>query len=97
MRMTGKEALIHLSKTCKELELEYGNFKINKKDNEALQTLKEIVQKYDKYKRALDIFKRLLDDDFTYGGFDDGRLLIDGAIDITDDEKELLEELMSDE
>lgn len=50
-----------------------------------------------KYKRALDIFKRLLDDDFTYGGFDDGRLLIDGAIDITDDEEKLLEELMKGE
>ena len=29
--MEGKEALIHLSKNCKELELEYGNFKIKKK------------------------------------------------------------------
>lgn len=55
--MTGKEALIHLSKNCKELELEYGNFKISKKDNEALQTLKEIVQKHDKYERAFEVFK----------------------------------------
>ena len=55
----------------------------------------ELKNKLTKYKRALDIFKRLLDDDFTYGFFADGMLLIDGSIDINDDEKELLEELMN--
>ena len=88
--MEGKEALIHLSKNCKELELEYGNFKINKKDNEALQTLKEIVQKHDKYKKVFEIFKRL-----------DGpgrALLIAAIFDIaTDEEYELLEELIKSE
>lgn len=92
--MTGKEALINLSKTCKELELEYGNFKINKKDNEALQTLKEIVQKYDKYKRAFEILKDK--------GFDGKEVITRSfsgyrARKLINEEAELLEELMKDE
>ena len=55
--MTGKEALIQVSKSCSGLALEFGNLKIGKTDNEALQTLKEIVQKYDKYKRVFEILK----------------------------------------
>ena len=56
--MTGKEALIQVSKSCSALALEFGNLKIGKTDNEALQTLKEIVQKYDKYKSAFEIIKK---------------------------------------
>ena len=55
--MTGKEALIQVSKSCSALALEFGNLKIGKTDNEALQTLKEIVIGYDKYKRAFEILK----------------------------------------
>ena len=100
--MTGKEALINLSKTCKELELEYGNFKINKKDNEALQTLKEIVQKYDKYKRAFEIFKEVLvipeDNDIDWYDNDINyyKLRFTNRL-IKENEKELLEELMKSE
>ena len=43
MRMTGKEALIILSKCCSALAFEEGKWEINKRDNEALQTIKEIV------------------------------------------------------
>ena len=57
--MTGKEALIRVSKSCSGLALEFGSVKIYKEDNEALQTLKEIVLKYDKYKRAFDILKNV--------------------------------------
>lgn len=56
--MTGKEALINLSKTCMAYQEEFGRLKIDKKDNEALQVLLNIVQKYDKYKRAFEILKR---------------------------------------
>lgn len=73
--------------------------RINKviEENREYYTIKKLANTLGKYKKALDIFKRLLDDDFTYGGFDDGRLLIDGAIDITDDEEELLKELINNE
>ena len=91
--MTGKEALINLSKTCKELELEYGNFKINKTDNEALQTLKEIVQKYDKYKRAFEILKDLVIFDKENQAVANGTNIID----LSKEEAELLEELMKGE
>ena len=46
--LSGKEALINLSKTCMAYQEEFGRLKIDKRDNEALQTLREIVQKYDK-------------------------------------------------
>ena len=55
--MTGKEALIQVSKSCSGLALEFGNLKIGKTDNEALQTLKEIVVKYEKYKMVFEILK----------------------------------------
>lgn len=86
--MAGKEALIRLSKACKALELEFGNLKIGKIDNETLQTLREMVQKYDKHKRALDIFKRLNGEHLpVYLGI--------GII--SQEEYELLEELMKSE
>lgn len=46
--MTGKKALITLSKTCMAYQLEFGRMYIDKKDNEALQTLKEIVQQHER-------------------------------------------------
>lgn len=55
--MTGKEALIILSKCCSALAFEEGKWNISKRENEALQTLKEIVQKYNKYKRAFEILE----------------------------------------
>lgn len=92
--MTGKEALVHVSKGLSALALEFGSLKMDKKDNEALQTLREIVQKYDKYKRAFEIFKRFVDEgnyvDLEFGVFD-------GTVDISDEEIELLEELLDDE
>ena len=109
--MTGKDALIYLSKTCKELELEYGNFKINKKDNEALQTLKEIVQKYDKYKRAFEILKDELNielgkEEHTFKDFKDIYYYMSikpawqdtkTTFELSQKEHELLEELMKSE
>lgn len=53
--MTGKEALIQVSKSCSGLALEFGNLKMSETDNEDLQTLKEIVIGYEKYKRAFEI------------------------------------------
>ena len=94
--MTGKEALIHLSKTCKALELEFGNLKISEKDNEALQILLNIVQKYDKYKKAFDILKRhnlsIGKNANTETGY-----YIHCESELLTDECELLEELMKDE
>lgn len=98
--MTGKEALIQVSKSCSGLALEFGNLKIGKTDNEALQKLKEIVQKYDKYKRAFEILKEIFgiqkseckNRDTTYwvcAG--------DSADILTKEEYELLEELMVNE
>ena len=89
--MTGKEALIQVSKSCSGLAFEEGKWKISERDNEALQTLKEIVQKYDKYKNAFEIFKRFVEEgnyvDLEFGVFD-------GTVDISDEELELLEELL---
>lgn len=91
--MTGKEALIILSKCCSALAFEEGKWKINKRDNEALQTLKEIVQKYDKYKMAFEILE--------------DRMILEirgcsieachRCIILNQEEKELLEELMKSE
>ena len=98
--MTGKEALIQVSKSCSGLALEFGNLKIGKTDNEALQTLKEIVQKYDKYKRAFEILKKKLNIELVYT--DDGCeptwfLDANGGREIEQEEYELLEELMKGE
>lgn len=97
--MTGKEALIQVSKSCSGLALEFGNLKIGKTDNEALQTLKEIVQKYDKYKRAFEILKEKLDlyvtEDLEFNYY----TLFAGIepVTILKEEYELLEELMKGE
>lgn len=48
----------------------------------------------DKYVKAFEIFKRLINDEFTYVDLENG--VFDGTIDITEEEVELLEELMSD-
>ena len=90
--LSGKEALINLSKTCMAYQEEFGRLKIDKKENEALQTLKEIVQKYDKYKRAFEILKplmkeenlRIIGDTWT----------INQILYLSQEEYELLEELM---
>ena len=97
--MTGKEALIQVSKSCSGLALEFGNLKIGKTDNEALQTLKEIVQKYDKYKRAFEILKPIINMDNTIeeGGKEYWLSDIWGLRKLTKEEYELLEELMKDE
>lgn len=58
--MTGKEALIHVSKCCSALAFEEGKWRISEKDNEALQTLMKIVKNYDKYKRAFEILNEKL-------------------------------------
>ena len=104
--MTGKEALIILSKCCSSLAFEEGKWKISERDNEALQTLKEIVVKYDKYKRAFDILKDkfnlrvfpllIVDEEIksmclTYNG--DYRR----TIELNDEEAELLEEVLGNE
>ena len=92
--MTGKEALINLSKTCMAYQEEFGRFKIDKKDNEALQVLLNIVQKYDKYKRAFEILKEK--------GFN-GKEVITRSFSgyrtrkLINEEAELLEELMKGE
>lgn len=109
--MTGKEALIQVSKSCSGLALEFGNLKIGKTDNEALQTLKEIVQKYDKYKRAFEILKDELNielgkEEHTFKDFKDiyYYMSIEPAwqdtkttFELSQKEHELLEELMKGE
>ena len=98
--MTGKEALIQVSKSCSALALEFGNLKTGNTDNEALQTLREIVQKYDKYKRAFEILKD------TFGLIAYYKSVSNKVYEITPtnyykqvakEEYELLEELMNDD
>lgn len=96
--MTGKEAI----KLLKGYNIsDVYDTKIPYSDKDGFFTMRECVETVDKeltkYKRALGIFERLLNDKFVYGGFEDGRLLIDGSIYITDEEEELLEELMKSE
>lgn len=97
--MTGKEALIILSKSCSALALEFGNLKIGKTDNEALQTLKEIVVKYDKYMRAFEVLRKF--DCFGFYKHDDNKTYeittVDDYMLITDEEKELLKEVLGNE
>ena len=102
--MTGKEALINLSKTCMAYQEEFGRLKIDKKDNEALQVLLNIVQKYDKYKRAFEILKDKLaiepmkDEKECWFYFKN--VYSNGYtdyVDLNSDECELLEELMKSE
>lgn len=100
--MIGKEALIILSKCCSALAFEEGKWKISERDNEALQTLKEIVQKYDKYKRAFEIFTK--DKELTLHkskepilGTEEYKLSFVNWKFLTKEEYELLEELMKDD
>lgn len=104
--MTGKEALIILSKCCSALAFEEGKWKINKRDNEALQTLKEIVVKHSKYKRFFEIlkdkykFKLIKNEELDDEDLNKYKLL-DRTTNITislyKEEYELLEELMGNE
>lgn len=95
--MTGKEALIQVSKSCSGLALEFGNSKIGKTDNEALQTLKEIVQKYDKYKRAFEILKYNLEITKTNNICNQPIIEVSCNMFVTPEQGELLEELMKGE
>lgn len=91
--MTGKEDLFdELEDVLRECS-EY-SFKCDYEIYNLDSAFNKLKKRLTKYKRALGIFERLLNDDFVYGGFEDGRLVIDGSIHITDEEKELLEELM---
>lgn len=85
--MTGKEALNLLFCTSEGLS-EY-------KVYECKKILEKELELLTKYKRAFEIFKRLINDEFTYVDLENG--VFDGTIDITEEEYELLEELMKDE
>lgn len=87
--MTGKEALEKLLDTLKHWQGRNTIFdKIHSKH--ILDELELLA----KYKRAFEIFKRLINDKFAYIDLENG--VFDGTIDITEEESELLEELMSD-
>lgn len=95
--MTGKEALINLSKTCMAYQEEFGRLKIDKRDNEALQTLKEIVQNYGKYKRAFEILKYNLEITKTNNICNQPIIEVSCNMFVTPEQGELLEELMKGE
>lgn len=100
--MTGKEALINIRDTinemCRKLGYDYaGSLAID-----SYQTLKEIVQNHDKYKRAFEILKEVLvipeDNDIDWYDNDINyyKLRFTNRL-IKENEKELLEELMKSE
>lgn len=59
--------------------------------------VRQIRDELAKYKRAFEIFKRLMNAYTTFGGFSNGLFIVDGHTRITNEEEELLEELMKDE
>lgn len=71
---------------CKNGQLLYWNY------NEECWAIKDDLKLLTKYKRAFEIFKRLINDELAYIDLEYG--IFDGTIDITEEEVELLEELM---
>ena len=60
---------------------------------ETVYQIKQDLEKLEKLEKAFEIFKRLINDKFAYVDLEYG--VFDGTIDITEEEVELLEELMN--